>query len=159
MCGQLQISDLGLAMSLFNNQVPPCLTYAAEVWLPYLTADRVTCKIYFEVAVTKSPELQYIFCLASTCHTPGTCLGAPVCSAWRSAAAGCSDTIRLLYHAGYGPADQSSITWLESNSQQLGALTLGSSNSSDNSSILAALAESSAAAQAAGRPCVCRRCR
>jgi hypothetical protein len=42
---QLQISDLGLIMSLCNNQVLPCLTYAAEVWLPYLTADRVTCKM------------------------------------------------------------------------------------------------------------------
>jgi hypothetical protein len=30
-CRQLQISDLGLAMSLFNNHVLPCLTYAAEV--------------------------------------------------------------------------------------------------------------------------------
>jgi hypothetical protein len=45
-CRQLHISDLGLAMYLFNNQVLPCLTYAAEVWLPYLTADRVTCKMF-----------------------------------------------------------------------------------------------------------------
>jgi hypothetical protein len=45
-CRQLHICDLGLAMSLFNNQVLPCITYAAEVWLPYLTADRVTCKMF-----------------------------------------------------------------------------------------------------------------
>jgi hypothetical protein len=32
-------------MSLFSNQELPCLTCAAEVWLPYLTADRVTCKM------------------------------------------------------------------------------------------------------------------
>jgi hypothetical protein len=44
-CKQLQISDLGLAMSLVKDQVLPCLTYAAEVWLLYLTADRVTCKM------------------------------------------------------------------------------------------------------------------
>jgi hypothetical protein len=96
--------------------------------------------------------LQYTFCLASTCHTPGTCLAAPVCRAWRSAAAGCSGTIRLLYHAGYRPADTSFITWLNNNSQQLGALILGSSNSIDNQPVLAALAEAAAAAQAAGRP-------
>jgi hypothetical protein len=74
-----------------------------------------------------------------------------VCRAWRSAAAGCSG-IRLLYHTGYKPADQSFITWLGRNSHQLEALTLGSSNSDDYEPVLAALAEASAAAQAAGRP-------
>jgi hypothetical protein len=44
-CRQLHISDLRLALSLFNNQVLPCLTYTLEVWLPCLTADRVTCKM------------------------------------------------------------------------------------------------------------------
>jgi hypothetical protein len=36
-CRELHISNLRLAMSLFNNQVVPCLTYTAEVWLPYIT--------------------------------------------------------------------------------------------------------------------------
>jgi exonuclease III len=41
-CRELQITDLGLAMNLFNTQVLPCITYGAEVWLPYMqciTAD------------------------------------------------------------------------------------------------------------------------
>jgi hypothetical protein len=35
-CRELQITDLGLAMNLFNSQVLPCITYGAEVWLPYM---------------------------------------------------------------------------------------------------------------------------
>jgi hypothetical protein len=46
---RLHISDLrlDLTMSLFINQVLPCVTFAhaAEVWLPYITADSVTCKM------------------------------------------------------------------------------------------------------------------
>jgi exonuclease III len=36
-CREMQITDLGLAMHLFNAQVLPCITYGAEVWLPYMT--------------------------------------------------------------------------------------------------------------------------
>jgi hypothetical protein len=98
--------------------------------------------------------LQHIFYLASFWQRPGTCVAAPVCRSWRSAAAGCS-RVRLLYHAGHKPADESFVTWLERNSGQLGALTLSSSDECaflPSTSVLAALAEAAAAAQAAGRP-------
>ena len=35
-CRELQITDLHMALSLFNNQVLPCITYGAEIWLPYM---------------------------------------------------------------------------------------------------------------------------
>jgi hypothetical protein len=36
-CRELHITELDVALSLFDNQVLPCLTYGAEVWLPYMT--------------------------------------------------------------------------------------------------------------------------
>jgi hypothetical protein len=91
--------------------------------------------------------LQHVFYRASCCQTPGTCVAAPVCRSWRSAAAGCS-RLRLLYHAGYKPADQSFIDWVQRNSGQLGSLTLSSSDKE----VVKGLAEAATTAQAAGRP-------
>jgi hypothetical protein len=99
-----------------------------------------------------SDVLKYIFYVASTWQAPGSCLAAPVCQAWRTAAAGCSG-IRLLYLAGYPAADESFRAWLEHNSPQLGSLIISSRDSySAANGPLRALAEAAAAAAAAGRP-------
>jgi hypothetical protein len=36
-CRELHITELDVALALFDNQVLPCLTYGAEVWMPYMT--------------------------------------------------------------------------------------------------------------------------
>jgi hypothetical protein len=96
--------------------------------------------------------LQHIFCAASTCQSPGSCLATPVCQAWQSAAAGCSG-IRLLYLPGYSAADGSFSAWLRRNSQQLVTLVFGSSEAcSATNTLLDALADAGIAAAAAGRP-------
>jgi hypothetical protein len=35
-CRELHITELDIALTLFDNQVLPCLTYGAEVWMPYM---------------------------------------------------------------------------------------------------------------------------
>jgi hypothetical protein len=95
---------------------------------------------------------QHIICFASTWQTPGPCLASLVCRTWRSAAAGCRD-IRLLFHAGYVPADHGFAAWLAGNGRRLAALTLSSRvNTSGTLLVLEALAAAAAAAKAAGKP-------
>jgi hypothetical protein len=97
--------------------------------------------------------LQLIMHKSSTWQAPGSCLAAPVCTSWRSAAAGCKD-VRLLYVSGQPQADDSFKAWVSQNSPQLAALAL-SSFSDNNTSVvemLQALAEAGEAAQAAGAP-------
>jgi hypothetical protein len=78
-------------------------------------------------------------------------MAAPVCRAWREAAAGCSG-IRLLYYANKYTANQSFASWLILNSKQLETFILSSSQATDVNSILGPLAKAATAAAAAGSP-------
>ena len=73
-CRQLHISDVGTVMSMFNNQVLPCLLFRAEVWLPYLSPDRASARMLPDPVQGLRERLErvqpmFIKCLLHLCHS------------------------------------------------------------------------------------------